>query len=240
MDGMICQISTQLSSDAEAVRWEENQDPEQRLRLLGAMAAGVDALRLCRVRKLTRDAHHRQYAANPQHFKDKAKNFRTSPDGRAFYAEYERMRRKNQPYYHFLNWLRGSINRDLRRQHAPKGGRTESLIGCSFEELRFYLESQFTNEMSWKTRSQFDIDHHVPVSAFNLNDPEERRWAFNWQNLRPLRRLENRTKSAKLPIPLPSWLPMQVTERILTRKKNLQPLWAKDNQQKSDKLPCTK
>jgi hypothetical protein len=97
---------------------EADPNPQLRQRLLAAMAVAVDGLRLCRVRKLTRDAHARQYRLNPDHFKRKAKEFRESTRGRQFYSEYERFRRKNNPYYHFLNWIRGDINRSLRRSKA--------------------------------------------------------------------------------------------------------------------------
>jgi hypothetical protein len=67
------------------VEREADPDPTLRSKLLAAMAVAVDALRLCRTRKLTRDAHARQYRANPDHFKAKAKAFRTSPEGKAYY-----------------------------------------------------------------------------------------------------------------------------------------------------------
>lgn len=194
-------------------------DPIERSRRLAAMAVAVDGLRKCRIRKLTRDAHARQYRANPEHFKNKAKTFRESERGRKFYREYERFRRKHIHYYHFLNWLRGDINRSIRRQHAAKYGRTEQLVGCPFEELKAHLESQFINGMSWDNRASFDVDHIIPVSAFLLTELDEQLWAFNWRNLRPLDPLANKRKSDTLPSPLPSWLPAHIAARILERYK---------------------
>lgn len=193
-------------------------NPQLRQQLLGAMAVAVEGLRLCRVRKLTRDAHARQYRANPDHFKRKAKEFRESTLGRAFYNEYERHRRKSNPYYHFLNWIRGDINRSLRRQHAAKGGRTEELVGCPFEELREHIASQFSGAMAWANRKSFDVDHIVPISAFDLTEFEEQRWAFNWRNLRPITPLANKQKGALIPYPLPSWLPTHIASRIESRR----------------------
>lgn len=177
--------------------------------------AGV-ALRKLRLKKLSHDSHQRRYAHWGHIDRLKARDFAKSPRGREYYRTYERERRK-RPYYHFLNWLRGDINRSLRRQSAVKGGRTESLIGCSFERLRAHLESQFTNGLSWANRSSWDVDHFIPVSAFQLTDPEEQRWAFNWQNMRPMVRLANQQKSDTLPDPLPGWLPSHIGERILRR-----------------------
>jgi len=197
-------------------------DLQLRSRLLAAMAVAVDGLRLCRVRKLTRDSHARQYREHPETFKAKAKSFRESEQGRAYYSEYERHRRKSSPYYHFLNWLRGDINRSLRKQHAAKGGRTEELVGCPFEKLRDHIASQFTQEMSWAQRN-FDVDHFVPISAFDLRDVDEQRCAFNWRNMRPMPPLANKQKGATIPNPLPSWLPPHIAERILARVRQRRP-----------------
>jgi hypothetical protein len=82
--------------------------------------------------------------------------------------------------------------------------------------------------MSWENRSSFDVDHFVAVSAFDLVDPEEQRWAFNWRNMRPLAPLANQQKGAKLPTPLPSWLPAPIAQRILAR--------AHDNQRKGARI----
>lgn len=174
------------------------------------------ALKKLRIKKLSRDSHQRRYARWGHIDRLKVRDFAKSPRGREYYRTYEKERRQ-RPYYHFLNWLRGDINRSLRRQSASKGGRTEVLIGCSFSELRRHLESQFTNGFSWANRSAWDVDHVIPVSAFLLSDPEEQRWAFNWQNMRPMVRLENQQKSDTLPTPLPAWLPAPIATRILRR-----------------------
>ena len=190
--------------------------PQDRQRLQSAMAVAGDALRKLRLKKLSHDSHQRRYARWGHIDRLKARDFAKSPRGREYYRAYEKERRK-RPYYHFLNWLRGDINRSLRRQSAAKGGRTEVLIGCSFAELRSHLEAQFINGFSWANRAEWDIDHFIPVSAFLLSDPEEQRWAFNWQNMRPMVRLANQQKSDTLPSPLPAWLPASIASRILRR-----------------------
>lgn len=159
-----------------------------------------------------------RYRANPEPIKAKSRARGQTPEGRARAKKYQSQRRKNNPQIHFANWLRGSVNRSLRRQSAVKGGRTEALVGCSFLELRTHLESQFTDGMSWATRSLFDIDHFVPVSAFDLTDREEQRWAFHWRNMRPMERLSNKSKSDTLPMPLPDWLPTHIAARLIARK----------------------
>src|ERR1017187_9870237 len=115
--------------------------PQDRQRLQSAMAVAGDALRKLRLKKLSHDSHQRRYARWGHIDRLKARDFAKSPRGREYAQQYQSERRKI-PQFHFLNWLRGDIKRSLRRQSATKGGRTESLIGCSFAELRRHLESQ--------------------------------------------------------------------------------------------------
>ena len=99
--------------------------------------------------------------------------------------------------------------------------RTQRLLGCTLDEAKSHIESQFTNGISWRNRHTWDIDHIVPLSAFDIMDPEEQLLAFNWKNIRPLRNSENRAKKDKIIFPLPSWLPPHIALRILARRNLL-------------------
>ena len=56
-----------------------------------------------------------------------------------------------------------------------KNSKTEELLGCSFEELKEYLESKFEPWMNWDNRGLYngelnygwDIDHVIPLSSVN-------------------------------------------------------------------------
>lgn len=182
------------------------------------MVFAAVALKKLRIKKLSHDSHQRRYQRWGHIYRLKARDFRNSPRGKEYYRQYQSERRK-KPHWHFRNWLYGDINRSIRRQNATKSGRTESLIGCTISELMKHLESQFTNGFSWQNRSTWHIDHLVPISAFNLDDPEEQRWAFNWRNLRPMDPKLNQSKSDKIPNPLPDWLPSHIASRIFERSK---------------------
>lgn len=129
----------------------------------------------------------------------------------------EKQRREN-PQYLLKDRLRSTLKRGLAAQGLLKVARTEAMVGCSITELKAHIEAQFVNGMRWNVPDSFSIDHLVPIAAFNLLDAEELFWAFNWRNLRPLTLIENLQKSAKLPSPLPSWLPAYIAERILARR----------------------
>lgn len=131
-------------------------------------------------------------------------------------TRFHRLRRTNIQFA-LKDRLRASINRALRRNWVRKSKRTMEMVGCSVDELKAHLESQFVNGMTWKNRSTWHVDHYVPIVAFDLTDLEEQKWAFNWRNLRPLPGHENHTKADTLPDPLPDWLPVDIQQRIKER-----------------------
>lgn len=102
------------------------------------------------------------------------------------------MRRKRQ----------GAKMGDLIRDALKRDGRSikfEDFAGYTTKELRDHLERQFTRGMSWQKFRDGDIhiDHIVPLSSFDLHDPEELRRAWAITNLRPLWAKDNLQKSAK-------------------------------------------
>lgn len=95
--------------------------------------------------------------------------------------------------------LRSRMRYAVKSQTARRCLRNIELIGCSPMELVAHLESQFLDGMSWSNRSEWHIDHIIPVSAFDLTTKEGQRAAFHYTNLRPLWAIDNRRKSAKPP-----------------------------------------
>jgi hypothetical protein len=72
------------------------------------------------------------------------------------------------------------------------------LIGCSSDELKLHLEIQLKNNMNFDNYGEWEIDHIKPISLFNLNNENELLECFNYKNLQPLWRAENRRKSNKI------------------------------------------
>lgn len=92
------------------------------------------------------------------------------------------------------------VKKGLRRQDATKQYKTIELIGCSYTELLNYLESLFTEGMTWENRGYYGwhIDHKMPLDSFNLNNKEEQKRAFHYTNLQPLWWRDNLLKSNKI------------------------------------------
>jgi hypothetical protein len=105
---------------------------------------------------------------------------------------------KNNPYRHMVAHMRKCLKDSLV---GRKGHKTFVYLGCTGLELKVWLESQFTNGMSWENRGidGWHIDHYVPISYFDLSQEEDRFICWNYRNLRPLWSAENVEKGNSLP-----------------------------------------
>lgn len=121
--------------------------------------------------------------------------------------EYIKRRYAKDPQFALACKVRARVYQAIQKGGASRTGRTEELIGCSFNFLRQHIERQFKGKMSWDNSGSFHIDHIIPLAAFDLTDPAQLKVACNWQNMRPLPPRKNMSKGAKLlhpqqPLPL--------------------------------------
>lgn len=72
-----------------------------------------------------------------------------------------------------------------------------SMVGCSVEFLRRYIEGKFEAGMSWDNYGEWHVDHIRPCASFDLRDKEQMLECFNWRNLRPMWAAENMSKGSK-------------------------------------------
>jgi len=70
-------------------------------------------------------------------------------------------------------------------------------LGCSLDELKHHLESQFERGMSWSNYGThgWQIDHVVPLAS--SNDYHERLELHHYRNLRPLWAKHNQVKGSR-------------------------------------------
>ena len=78
-----------------------------------------------------------------------------------------------------------------------KSASTMKLIGCTIDELRQHIESQFEPWMTWENHGLWDIDHIKACAKFNLIYPEQQRECFHWSNLQPMEHIANIKKGAR-------------------------------------------
>jgi 5-methylcytosine-specific restriction endonuclease McrA len=88
--------------------------------------------------------------------------------------------------------MRNSIRLYLERNGFIKKSKTEIILGCSFDEFKYHLESKFETWMNWSNHGKFngeynhgwDIDHIVPLSS-TINIDEVLK-LNHYTNLQPL------------------------------------------------------
>lgn len=72
------------------------------------------------------------------------------------------------------------------------------ILGCNKFDLKIHIERQFTANMSFDNYGEWEIDHIYPVSAFDISDWDQALKCFNYANLQPLWKKDNRHKSNKI------------------------------------------
>ena len=109
-----------------------------------------------------------------------------------------RKRLKSDINFHTAWLLRSRVMIAVKAQLGKKAYKTTELLGCSIDDARKHIENQFKPGMSWLNHGEWEIDHIIPVSSFDLKSPEEQKKAFHYTNLQPLIKQENRLKGAKI------------------------------------------
>jgi hypothetical protein len=77
-----------------------------------------------------------------------------------------------------------SIYKSLRKNGYSKKSRTHEILGCSYDEFRNHIESQFGEGMTWDNMGEWHLDHKIPVS-YGLTE-EELRALNHYSNFQPL------------------------------------------------------
>ena len=114
--------------------------------------------------------------------------------------KYNKNRYHTDESYRIQCLLRTRLHNALNNQsahtvHVP----TLELIGCTIAFLRCWLEYTKKFYVPQEYTDTLHIDHFIPISSFNLNDPEQQKQSMHWSNLRYLTAEENHIKSNKQP-----------------------------------------
>jgi len=106
-----------------------------------------------------------------------------------------RLRYQDEANYKLTKVLRSRLSKAIKNNF--KSGSAVRDLGCSIEELKRHLESQFTEGMGWDNYGKWHIDHIKPLSSFNLTKAEELKKACHFSNLQPLWAKDNLKKGNK-------------------------------------------
>jgi hypothetical protein len=111
--------------------------------------------------------------------------------------QYNKNRRKTDELFKLKGNLKCLIRNSIIKEFT-KQSKTEEILGCSFEQFKQYLESQFESWMNWDNYGLYngelnygwDIDHIIPLaSAITLDDIIK---LNHYTNLQPLCSYTNR------------------------------------------------
>ena len=109
---------------------------------------------------------------------------------------YNKNRKETDPLYKLTCNIRTLINVSIKGHGYTKKSKTYQILGCSYEEFKQHLESQFTEGMTWANAGEWELDHIYPVSrAIN----EEHLIKLNhYTNFQPLWAEDNNKKNNKI------------------------------------------
>lgn len=103
-------------------------------------------------------------------------------------------RRKTDVLFRLRGLLRTRLRTALSGNY--KSGSAIRNLGCSLEEFKKHMESQFKPGMNWDNHGQYGwhIDHIKPLASFNLSDVNQLNEACHFTNLQPLWAKDNLVK----------------------------------------------
>lgn len=135
---------------------------------------------------------------NPEKIKSSKQKLMIKNKEKYYAKTYERnsARRKTDSFYNLKCRLSHRVRLAMKGVGLKKSKRTIEMIGCAWEDLVKHLERQFTTGMSWDNRSEWHIDHIIPLATATCEDDIIRLNHFT--NLRPLWAEDNLRKSNKL------------------------------------------
>ncbi len=184
--------------NAEKYR-EANRERNRRRRANSPEVREQDRLRQAEYYKKNpdkcREARKRWYKKN----RDKILEQKRSPEHQAYQREYvKRIRATNARFKIGCN-LRCRIGAATRARRVKPSASTIQLLGCSIDQFRAQLESQFTDGMTWEEfmAGRIHIDHIRPCASFDLTKESEQKKCFHHSNLQPLWAEDNHRKHAK-------------------------------------------
>lgn len=107
---------------------------------------------------------------------------------RARKPKIRKLRKRKDPIQQLLaSRIEGRIRQALRGKNVLRRLKRQELVGCSWAELKLYIENKMHPFMTWENYGRaWHIDHIVPCGSYDLELVEEQRRCFHYLNLRPL------------------------------------------------------
>ena len=115
-----------------------------------------------------------------------------------YWNDYNKRRRKTDPYYSLYINLRSRISNLLSGRTKSK--HTQEIIGLTTDQFKQYIEDKWGEGMKWDNygygEGKWVLDHHIPISSAKT---EEEIYKLNhYTNLKPMWFKENLMKRDKI------------------------------------------
>ena len=117
---------------------------------------------------------------------------RKNPSVRQKENAYVKRKYAEDPQFRMACCLRARFHKKVTVDNRSLG--TFDLIGTSPAQCYRYIESLFTEGMTWDNYGLWHIDHIKPLCCFDLSQVEEQKKAFHYTNLQPLWAKDNLSK----------------------------------------------
>jgi hypothetical protein len=106
------------------------------------------------------------------------------------------LRREKNPVLDLRYKISKLICISLKNNGYTKRSKTYQILGCSYEEFKTYIQSKFSENMSWENHGEWHLDHKIPASSAKDEDTLIR--LNHYSNFQPLWAKDNIRKGNKL------------------------------------------
>ncbi len=139
------------------------------------------------------------YQRNRQEYLRKQAEYqRVNAESRNEYnRKYRKNRRQVDKMFGIKENMRARFKFELAKRGEKQSTKTNKYLGCTWEFLRGYLASKFTDGMSWDNYGDWHVDHIIPLASARTKD--ELIKLCHYSNLQPLWAFDNLSKGAKMP-----------------------------------------
>jgi hypothetical protein len=150
----------------------------------------------------TKDKAKAYYEANKEKIKERIKNYRKENLELLKKREKEAQIKKRQdPFYKLKDGIRNRIRASMKSKGYSKKSKSFEILGCTYEEFKIHIESQFLPWMSWinhgnpkdgilEPNKNWDLDHIIPISTAKTEEDVLR--LNHYTNYQPLCSYTNR------------------------------------------------
>lgn len=159
---------------------------------------------------------------NPEKFKAICQRYREKDDYREKQNDYLRTRYATDMNFKLERLYRSRVRLFIKGGIKSGNEKYTEMLGCSWDVLREWLESNFSPEMNWENYGTFwHVDHTMPCASFDFTDEASVRACFNWSNLAPMVGAENLSKGDKINMKLVNTVKEKAKQFILTHRESI-------------------